>query len=162
VSDLETIASVSLGRLVVDDTCRHLRRMGRGGFEGFVLWVGIADGTHFTVTQAVVPQQRAVRSSCGTYVEVGSEELHRLNVWLYSNKLELLAQVHSHPADAYHSTTDDAYAIATTVGCFSFVVPYFAVRPFALVDCAVYQLRRSGEWAELTSRQVTRMFSIGE
>lgn len=77
---------------------------------------------------------------------VDGDELHRLNVYLHETGLRLIAQVHSHPTVAYHSETDDRYAVATTIGCFSLVVPDFAARPFALADCATYRLSALGVW----------------
>jgi hypothetical protein len=61
-------------------------------------------------------------------------ELARLNMYLYRNGLELVAQVHTHPAEYYHSSADDQYAIATTIGCYSIVVPNFAVVNSALSE----------------------------
>lgn len=162
MSPLQSIASVRVSRLVIDATQSHLRQMGSKGFEGFVLWVGRAQGEVFDVTVAAVPQQRAVRSDRGTYVTVEADELHRLNVWLFTHQLVLLGQVHSHPGEAYHSETDDAYPVATTVGCYSLVVPDFAVRPFSFDRCAVYKLNLRGDWDEVPDAAVRRVFSIVE
>jgi hypothetical protein len=93
-------------------------------------------------------------------VVTGPEELHRINVWLYRQKLALIAQIHSHPGRAYHSSTDDGYAIATTVGCLSLVVPDFARAPFDLRNVASYRLDGRGVWRALTTGQVAQMISI--
>jgi hypothetical protein len=61
--------------------------------------------------------------------------------------------VHSHPTEAYHSETDDRYAIVTEDGGHSLVVPDFARHPMALSGCAIYRLHR-GSWLELTRDQV--------
>jgi hypothetical protein len=153
---------VTLPKTLAEATRDHLRYMGRRGFEGFVLWAGELDGKAFRVTHTVVPEQHAVKTDDGVYVQVKADELHRLNVWLYESRRLLLAQIHSHPTDAYHSETDDAYPIAVTAGCFSLVVPDFAVRPFSFGDCAVYRLSTGGLWEELSSKQVSETFSIVE
>ncbi|WP_245320086.1 hypothetical protein [Bradyrhizobium sp. LMTR 3] len=75
-------------------------------------------------------------------------------------QLALVAQIHSHPGRAYHSSTDDAYAIATTVGCLSLVIPDVARAPFDLANIASYRLDRAGVWRALTVGQVSRMISI--
>ncbi|MBA2335589.1 MAG: Mov34/MPN/PAD-1 family protein [Blastocatellia bacterium] len=100
------------------------------------------------------------RSEDGVCVTVTGDELHRINVELYQNKLSLIAQIHSHPTEAYHSTTDDTFPIATTVGCLSLVVPDFAIRPFALRDCAVCRLQPTGRWMQLTQREVESLIFI--
>ena len=45
---------------------------------------------------------------------------------LRAGKLALAAQVHSHPAEAFHSKADDAWAIVRHESALSIVVPYFA------------------------------------
>lgn len=128
----------------------HLRRVGRDGLEGFALWAGRASGRVFEVTQMIVPAQTGMRFEEGVCVRVDGAELHRINLHLYEHGLSLIAQIHSHPGEAYHSETDDTFPIATTLGSLSLVVPDFAVRPFALADCAAYRLAGPGTWEELS------------
>lgn len=160
MSNLATVKLVRVPASVVEQTQRHLRDMGRRGFEGFVLWAGTNEASGFEVRHAVVPEQRASRSELGVCVMVGAAELHRLNVWLFRERLALIAQVHSHPGEAYHSATDDAYPIVTAVGSFSLVVPDFAVRPFSLGQCAVYRLSQRATWDELAPAQVAQTFLL--
>lgn len=154
-------------RFVVPRKCAaevhaHLERVGRQGFEGMGLWVGVPEGDGFRVTEAVIPAQKHMRTADGVCVAVGPEELHRLNVWLFKRRLTLVAQIHSHPREAYHSGTDDAYAVATTAGSLSLVVPDFATKPFALGLCAVYRLDAKGRWREVRTRDAARLIEITE
>lgn len=145
----------------VDEVHSHLRAVGRDGHEGFGLWAGIQGGERFTVTKALIPAQRHIRTADGVCVIVGPEELHRINVWLYREKLTLIAQIHSHPGRAYHSSTDDAYAVATTVGCLSLVVPDFATRPFEMRSTATYRLDAAARWREIRPNDAARLIHIG-
>lgn len=140
----------------------HLRQMGAQGAEGLVLWAGVRTGTSFDVRYTLIPAQRAVRTAKGVCVIVGPEELHRINVWLFDNRSTVMAQLHSHPDDAYHSDTDDSFPIATTAGSLSLVVPGFAKRPFALQECAVYRLMADATWHELPGPDVARLIQITE
>mgnify|MGYP001554367127 CR=1 FL=1 len=81
-------------------------------------------------------------------------------MYLYRNSLELVAQVHTHPGAAYHSKTDDQYAIATTIGSFSIVVPTFAARNFAVSECAVYRLDAQGQWLEVDEASPPNMIVV--
>jgi hypothetical protein len=144
--NLMDVTQVSLPAQVRQTTRNHLRDVGLEGLEGMVLWAGRFAGATFQVTDAIVPQQQGHRTEHGLAVSVPGDELHRINMWLYRNKLRLIAQVHSHPGHAYHSETDDEYAIATALGSFSLVVPDFAVRPFSLAECAIYRLTRGSCW----------------
>ncbi len=160
MSGWSRISRLIVPRSVTDETNHHLAEVGARELEGFVLWAGTANGDTFHVRRAIIPAQEGLRSDYGVCVRVDGDELHRINVELYDNKLSLIAQIHSHPTDAYHSTTDDAYPIATTVGCLSLVVPDFASRPFDLRDCAVYRLLPSGEWEELSGAEVESLIVI--
>jgi hypothetical protein len=138
----------------------HLRDVGRQGYEGLGLWAGRQVGSVFEVDEAIIPAQRHIRTADGVCVITGAEELHRINVWLYRNGLTLIAQIHSHPGRAYHSSTDDEFAVATTVGCFSLVVPDFATGPFEIGRFASYRLDASGDWREVPSSRAAQTIVI--
>lgn len=61
---------------------------------------------------------------------------------------------------AYHSSTDDAYAVVTADGGFSIVVPDFASGSTDPLGCAFYRLR-AGAWVELSRREVQQMVRWG-
>jgi hypothetical protein len=138
----------------------HLRDVGRKGFEGLGLWAGRQNGSVFQVDQAIIPAQRHIRTADGVCVITGAEELHRINVWLYKNGLTLIAQIHSHPGRAYHSSTDDEFAVATTVGCFSLVVPDFGTGPLDIGRFASYRLDASGRWREIPAARAAQTIVI--
>lgn len=155
--DLDTLF---VPRRLADEAQAHLRAVGRTGYEGFALWIGTRDGRTFRVDETLIPAQRGLRYDTGVCVRVDSDELFRINRYLYQTGRQLVAQLHSHPTDAYHSETDDMYPIATTVGAFSLVVPDFAVRPFALGECAVYRLVPGNGWLEFPPLAVTRVIHL--
>ncbi|MBA3752772.1 MAG: Mov34/MPN/PAD-1 family protein [Nitrospira sp.] len=138
----------------------HLRALGARGFEALALWAGTLEGTDFYVRHTLVPKQRCTRSSSGVGVSVPPDELHRVSVWLFENQLRVIGQLHSHPGEAYHSETDDAFPLATTIGCVSIVVPDFAAAQFLLSRCAVYRLDRRGKWLELLPEESSGLIQI--
>jgi proteasome lid subunit RPN8/RPN11 len=144
----------------VDEVHAHLRAVGRDGHEGLGLWAGTQESDQFTVRQAIIPVQKHIRTRDGVCVAIGPDELHRLNVRLYKEKLVLIAQIHSHPGRAYHSSTDDEFAVATAVGCLSLVVPDYAVAPFDLRKVASYRLDARGRWCEIRPSETTRLIRI--
>jgi hypothetical protein len=149
MSALSDVIEVQVPEDVIARGYEFMRAAGKARLEGMVLWVGRQQGYVFSVTDLIVPEQRGLSTPDGVCAIVDAPELQRLNMHLYRNSLELVAQVHTHPGRAYHSDTDDRYAIANTVGCFSLVVPNFAKRDYALHDCAVYRLNARGEWIEV-------------
>jgi hypothetical protein len=124
------------------------------------VWSGVQKGDTFHVRTVTSPEQKPIRTSDGVCVVVEGAALHRLNVWLHKNGERLIAQVHSHPTEAFHSSMDDDYAVVTTAGSFSLVVPDFAARPFAVDDCAVYRLNVQGRWVEVGSAQALRLITL--
>lgn len=140
----------------------HLQAVGRRGYEGMALWVGKRQDSVFVVEETIIPKQQGHKTPSGVYVEVGGEELHRINVWLYDHDMELIAQLHSHPTDAYHSSTDDEFPIATTIGSISIVLPNYAVDPFAVKNCAVYRLSEENIWEELTRDEADSLIKVIE
>jgi hypothetical protein len=145
-ASLTQVVEVRTPAAVIHATQSHLRAAGVRGLEGMALWAGQLDGETFHVREAVIPRQQGHRTEHGLAVSVPGDELHRINIWLHRNRLRLIAQIHSHPTEAYHSDTDDRYAIATALGSLSIVVPDFAVRPFRLDDCAAYRLSTRPWW----------------
>lgn len=146
MSSLTEITSVLLPVAVTRKTQAHLSAVGRQGLEGLALWTGVPEGKTFHIREAIIPRQQGISSSEGLLVHVEGEELHRINLHLFRSGQRLIAQVHSHPREAYHSSTDDEYAIATALGCLSLVVPDFAYLPFSLENCAVYRLSKPSWW----------------
>jgi hypothetical protein len=154
------LATLIVPRRLANEAQTHLRAVGRTGHEGFALWLGTWEGRDFHVDETLIPQQRGLRYESGVCVRVDSDELFRINRYLYQTRRQLIAQLHSHPTDAYHSETDDTYPIATTAGAFSLVIPDFAVRPFALVECAVYRLVPGEGWLEFPMPAVARVIQL--
>ncbi len=147
-----TMRSVRRFRVPADalhETEEAIRSAGQDGYELFVLWSGTHHGDTFTVAKVHIPEQVSYRLEAGLCVRVDGAELHRLNVWLYEARQILGVQVHSHPRDAYHSETDDAFPIATLEGSLSVVLPFFGRDGWESTDIAAYRLRHGG-WVEVS------------
>jgi hypothetical protein len=137
---------------VLEQTMAVLQRAGRDGNEAFVTWGGLVcdDGATLQIASAVVPDQRAHQTPNGLLVTVDGQSLFEVNRALYKRGEILAAQVHSHPDDAYHSSTDDCFSLVTLTGALSVVVPRFGAD--GLNGCrgwAWYRLTGPGQWALL-------------
>jgi hypothetical protein len=156
---LLSIESVQVPEELALQAHAHLQKMGLRGFEGLVLWAGKHRNGVFYVEQTIIPVQTPLRLQTGICIYVDSHELHRINVWLFEHNMTLIAQLHSHPEDAYHSEMDNSFPITTSLGSFSLVIPNYAREPFSLSNCAVYRLVSTG-WNPLFSDEVERIFKI--
>jgi hypothetical protein len=160
VSSLAQVETVRVPRRCVEEAHSHLALVGRKGLEGFALWAGVHSGSTFHVRDTIIPEQTGLRTDLGVCVTVDGRELHRINVWLYNHGLTLVAQLHSHPTEAYHSDTDDTYPIATVTGSLSLVIQDFARPPFSLRRCAVYRLLPPNGWVKLSPDAAEGLITI--
>jgi len=150
---------VTVDTAVIDRTIKALQTFGEHRLEGLVLWLGNVEPGRAHVMNAFIPQQRSIADEDGVGYFVSGETLFELNRALSETGLRLIAQVHSHPGEAYHSAADDRYAIVTADGGFSLVVPNFGRAPANPACWAVYRLTR-GDWRELSAQQVRTLFAI--
>lgn len=129
---------------ILKKTEASLREAGREGYELFVLWSGVQEGGSFAVRSAHIPRQISSRSKDGLLVRVEGEALHKLNVWLYEHGEQLAAQIHAHPQEAFHSETDDTFAIAAQEGSLSLVAADFCALGLLHPSSAAFRLTHEG------------------
>jgi hypothetical protein len=111
------------------------------------------------VTQVQVPPQSSISLDGEVGYIIERDTLLTLNRTLHATGLRLLAQVHSHPQEAYHSELDDACAVATKEGSLSLVVPSFAAGPPDVALWAIYQLTK-GKWRHVPRREHSTCIQI--
>jgi hypothetical protein len=160
MSGLLHINTVRVPMDCIKSVYRHLRAMGEQGMEGVALWAGRLQERIFEVQTTIIPTQTASQLESGLLYAVEGAELHRINQWLYENKQTLIAQLHSHPGEAYHSEMDDRYPIIATLGGLSVVIPDFGSNVFSLEDWAVYRLSSEKIWTELTRPAIRSLIQI--
>ena len=154
------INKITLNQKHLNEVFAFLRETGKNNVEGIALFAGIIHGNVFEEKAVIIPKQTGYILEEGLTYAVENEELHSINVWLYENKMQLIAQIHSHPSTAYHSSTDDRYPIVDTYGGISIVVPDFAINIFTLDKCAIYRLSLKKTWDKLTSTETKTLFQI--
>ena len=144
---------------ICDETDRALRNAGLGQNEHFVLWSGVIDEDRFLARTFHSPRQTAYRLESGLCVRIEADELNRLNRWLYAHQERLAVQIHSHPTEAFHSETDDAFPMGTTLGGLSLVVPDFCRYGVRGPDTALYRLAPDG-WREIPPPDAQRILHM--
>jgi hypothetical protein len=70
---------------------------------------------------------------------------------LAASKRSIKAQIHTHPAEAFHSATDDEWPIVSQAGFISVVIPDFALGQPSLENAWIGRLHINGEWQKLAS-----------
>jgi proteasome lid subunit RPN8/RPN11 len=130
-----------------------LKEAGRAHRECVVLWLGSRTSTEIAVVEAYRPEQVAAED----FFQLPRGSIASLFDALRSRGLMVAAQVHTHPAEAFHSAADDRWAIVRHVDALSLVLPYFArdttVESF-LDDASVFRLSPKNEWCELLRSEI--------
>jgi hypothetical protein len=139
----------TLPLLLLKETFAHFRDCGRGRRECQSLWLSPWD-TPGTITRVVHPKHR---SHVGGYV-VDDAWLNAFWVELAEINMGVRVQVHTHPAEAFHSASDDAFPIIHRAGFLSLVIPNFATGPVGFDDAYLTEIQGDGSWKEVpvTSR----------
>lgn len=156
---LVDVAHFEIPKDIVTATEDALQEAGAEGYELFVLWSGTIDARTLTIKSHFIPEQTSFKTEDGLLVKVEGEALHKLNAALFDRAEVLAVQVHAHPTDAYHSTTDDTYPIVTALGGLSIVAPYFAGDGIFTSDSETYRLAPDG-WINIRGRRLRRLLSV--
>jgi len=129
---------------VLKETFAHFRDCGGGRRECQVLWVSPWDSLH-TITKAIHPEHK---SHVAGFV-LDNQWLNDFCLSLAEGNLGIRCQVHTHPREAFHSQTDDAFPIIHTVGFLSLVIPKFALCPIGLDDAYLAEIQPDGRWKQV-------------
>jgi hypothetical protein len=155
-----SLCHFTVPRQVLADTRAMLAEPGERGLEAIVVWIGRpSDDEHAEVLWAARPSQVAYRSEEGLAVEVRPDDLLDL-ISSLPEGTAILARVHTHPGEAYHSALDDTNMLISHQGAVSIVVPDFAREPIALERCSLNVLDHDRGWVELTPAQIRERFEV--
>lgn len=157
---LQQIETIYCPKQLVEDIYQKIRETGEEGYERLALFAGNKTGNEFTITHLLYPKQRLCKTFNGVSFHVDGEEIERIGDWLYENQLSLIAQVHSHPDEAYHSEADDNLAIITKTGGLSIVIPNFGITDSYFENSAFFRLYPTTGWTELSKRQINDLIML--
>jgi hypothetical protein len=116
---------------------------GAHGCEG----TAMIAGTTGIATKLVIPEQHANPVPYCS-VEVTRQGKSELALALGPDD-RYVARIHSHPALAFHSPTDDANPAITYPGALSIVVPFFGLGLRHDLDACAVLVRRDRRWIEI-------------
>lgn len=141
---------------IIETTLRHLREGGERDVETVVLWLGHATAEMTQITEAYRPNQLAAFDR----FHISNEAMRTVMGHLRETRAKIVAQVHSHPREAFHSSADDEWAIVRHVGALSLVVPNFAggatLNNF-FDQVAAYKLSSDDKWIHIELRTALQL-----
>jgi proteasome lid subunit RPN8/RPN11 len=119
--------------------------------EGIAYLLGQSDGTTTVALAEIRPEAQVTR---GSFV-VGAPAMAKVVRAAVDRGLQVVGQVHTHPADAYHSDGDDDGARIAFTGYASIVLPDYGRHLPALTRSAAYFYRAGSGFTELDASCVT-------
>jgi hypothetical protein len=140
---------LNVGERLLRQSLTLLSDCGRGRRECVLLWIGDAAEPR-TVVRLEHPAHVAHR---GGY-RIDPSWLLELWGRLAEDTQRIIAQVHSHPREAFHSATDDRFPIVSTPGFLSVVVPDFAQGRLDVRPWFVAELQADGSWKRLANETI--------
>lgn len=131
--------------LILDRTLDELKKISSSEREAFVLWLGNRMSNR--IKEMYVPEYVSGKN----YYQITDNGNSDLFIHLKQNKLSVLAQIHTHPREAFHSFADDKMATVAHVGGLSFVLPDFATNTTLMTFSDLvktFRLSHTGEWLQ--------------
>lgn len=146
-------------RRVIDETWAYLREQGTRGNEGVAYWGAAAStGTTAPVTSAEFPERY---ERVGRYVaHVGFDELVRIGARFAARGERIVARLHTHAEDGFHSEVDDGSPLTGRPGFISIVVGDFARAAPDIATCALFEWTADGTWREIPSAEARARFPL--
>jgi hypothetical protein len=160
----ERITSYSVRVAVLEETLAYFRGDGNRRLEGFTCWSGRieADGSATVLHCAFPPGSGVYRHELFAHLDMVATT--SIAEQISSRGEFLLAQLHTHPGRAFHSSVDDSNSISQRRGFLSIVVPRFGLRKFydrqTLRGCSVNEHQGAGIWREWNSAEVRRRLKV--
>lgn len=135
---------LTLPRRMLDESFSILRACGANRRECQVYWAS-SWSDPARLTHVVHPRHSA--SAYG--LAISDQWLGQFWSELADRNLGVRVQVHTHPFEAFHSETDDAYPLLFDVGFLSLVIPLFAQGPVGFEGSYLAEIQGDGGWAEV-------------
>jgi hypothetical protein len=132
-------------RSILEETFSHFRGCGRGRRECQVLWT-----SPWKAPEVISSAAHPIHDSHAGGFEVESDWLTKFCLQLSKSSEGVRVQVHTHPAEAFHSVTDDEFPFLKIPGFLSLVIPRYALGPISFHEAYLAEVDQFGAWREIS------------
>jgi hypothetical protein len=129
---------------VLEDTFKHFRACGSGRRECQVLWLSSWNSPRH-IDKVMHPRHRAHLDG----FVLDDQWLSDFWLELGNTNKGIRVQVHTHPTEAFHSPTDDAFPIIHKPGFLSLVIPNFGLGPIGFNEAFLTEIQPDGRWQQV-------------
>ncbi len=146
-----------VGPTLLAETLRVLQEEGQNREEALVFWAGRLAESQAEIYTIVVPKGSGVIKH-PLFVRLTDEAMARVAGLVEPPRLVLMAQIHTHRGEAFHSDTDDFYGFRSP-GFISAVIGNYGMGVLAAMEAwAVFECLNGGHFRRLTPTEVSRRF----
>src|SRR5260221_4880102 len=121
--------------------------------EKVILWLGQKVNDNYLVQEIFTPIQETEED----YFHIPEVGMDQLMARLGNSRRMIVAQVHTHPFEAFHSKADDKWAIVRHAGAYSLVLPFFCsttnVDTF-IYNVASFVLTPTNRWKSVDNNNI--------
>ena len=128
--------------------------------ENIAYWIGELDGVDAKISNVIFAEDYPEFENNQYSAKVPLQSTFMIAEQIHKSKGILIAQIHSHPIEAFHSWIDDERPISHRKGLISIVVPYFGKDVHDFSKCKIYEYLGGGKWDELSDDEVSVRFQI--
>lgn len=143
--------SLSISKYLVEGSLEILKSPPKK--ERVLLWLGRKQNVPIIVDEVYVPIQITGRD----YFRIPEEGMEALLIKLRLSRMMIIAQIHTHPFEAYHSEADNYWAIIRHLGAYSLVLPFFSrttnLSNF-LDNVAVFTMNKMNNWIQVDNDNI--------
>lgn len=132
-----------LPRRMIDETFATFRSCGAGKRECQLYWAS-SWSEPCALTHVAHPKHKSTFSG----LSLDGAWINAFWLELADRGLGVRVQVHTHPAEAFHSATDDAFPLIHEAGFLSLVIPDFALEPVGFERAYLTEIQSDGSWKQ--------------
>jgi hypothetical protein len=145
--------------LILDYTFLFLRQSGALGHEKYLAWAGTLAANEAFVSTIILPRADAAPM----HGEVEAGVVGRVLEALDRRDLVPVAQVHTHPAEAFISGIDRKRPMVSIHGFWSIIIPHFGFTPASnSKEWGVYEYLGRQDWHELDQQEKSERLIIDD
>ena len=137
-----------LPRRMIEETFAIFRSCGAGERECQLYWASPWSES-LSLSEVVHPRHKS--SFYG--LSINSEWISSFWLDLADRGLGVRVQVHTHPGEAFHSETDDAFPLIHEAGFLSLVIPDFAMGAAGFDQAYLTEIQPDGNWRQVPIRE---------
>lgn len=140
---------------------RDLRARGGGRRESGAFLLGQMDDSVRSITHFVLYDEIDPHALDKGYVHLNGAGMSKLWSICRERGLQVVADVHTHPAGSEQSESDQANPMIAVTGHISLIVPNYAIGRVPRDDLGIYRYQGGRGWHTVSKRDKSGFFYIG-